>query len=146
MGLFLICKGMWPEGGSSDMIRLERSYWFSTPQKVFVGFCFLLELKNYLIWYKVYYLHTRYVEKHWSDHWCMIWVEKSSPENCAIMVTLVLSHVHQKNICSCIMNREFNSICISPLWFQLWWTWHTTIVTTILKFAEDGFSTLVMHQ
>ena len=32
--------------GSCDMIRWERSYWFSTPGQFFVGFCFLMELKQ----------------------------------------------------------------------------------------------------
>ena len=31
------------------MVRWERSYWFSTSWKFFVGFCFLLELKK-IVW------------------------------------------------------------------------------------------------
>ena len=40
MGWFLICQWMWGLGVLSDMIGWERSYWFSSPGRFFVGFCF----------------------------------------------------------------------------------------------------------
>ena len=40
MGLFLVCQGMWAMGGLGNIISCERIYLFSTPRRVFVGFCF----------------------------------------------------------------------------------------------------------
>ena len=40
MGWFIIFQGGQDLGGLSNMIRQEKSYWFSTPGQYFVVFCF----------------------------------------------------------------------------------------------------------
>ena len=127
-------------GDLSNIILWERSYWFSTPWRFFVAlFLLLLGLKNDLIFYKVYILGIRYVEKCQSDYWFVAWVEKPYSANCWLVVPIVVSPVHQKLNYRCLIHKEFNSVCIGHLWFRFLWTWHTTIGTTSPQFLGDEF-------
>ena len=133
-------------GGFERYDSLREELLVLNVRAIFVCLCFCWNKKNTLIWYKVYVLRTRYVEKCWSDYLFLTWVENLSPASCGLVVPIVVSHVHQKRNRRHLMHREFNYACIRTLRFRLWWTWRTTIDTTSQKFAEDGFSTQVTHQ
>ena len=97
-------------------------------------------------WYKVYVLCTIYVKKVEViiDAW-LTWVEKPPPANCRLVVPIMVCQVHQNRNRRGLIHTELNSICIRHLELYLWWTCNTTIGTTSLQFAGDGFSTQVSH-
>ena len=99
-----------------------------------------------LHWYKFYVLRMSYVEnvEVITDAW-LTWVKTPSPVNCGFVVPIVVSRIHWKCNHRCLIHTELNYLCIRPLRFRFWRTWHTTFGTRSLQFSLDEFSTQVSH-
>ena len=135
-------------GGFEQYDSLRDELLVILARKIFVGFCFLLELEKIFdlvqsrcITYKL----GRNVEVK-NNYVSVTWFENSSLSSCVLMVPIVLPQVHHNWKCRGTMHIEFNSICISHLWLCFWWIRDTTIGTTSPQLVGGGFSTQVTNQ